>query len=268
MVRSFLNPPTVERFSRLNARYVLLKSVGCLDRPFSLTGIFVALAIVALWLGSLAGLLLVDIGQVKPLWMLVAVLGRTYIQTGLFIVAHDAIHGVVMPGDRRLNHAIGRLAVTLYAPLSYQKLAVNHWQHHRYPGQARDPDFHDGIHRSIALWYWKFMAGYLKGRDQAVLVLKLVVIVLIFTVGFQISASNLGLFWLLPIVLSSMQLFLFGTYLPHRSERSANAHCAISSNYPRLLSLLTCYYFGYHWEHHEYPHLPWYRLPSARQRNS
>lgn len=229
------------------------------------TGVLVALAIVSLWISSLGLLLFVDIAQITFLWGLFIILGRTYIQTGLFIVAHDAIHGVVMPGNRRVNHGIGQLAVTLYALLSYQKLVVNHWRHHRYPGQARDPDFHDGIHRSVALWYWKFMAGYLKGRELAVLVLKLVVIGLIFTVGFQIPASSLGLFWLLPIVLSSMQLFLFGTYLPHRSERSANPHRATSSNYPLVLSLLTCYYFGYHWEHHEYPHLPWYSLPSARQ---
>jgi beta-carotene ketolase (CrtW type) len=83
--------------------------------------------------------------------------------------------------------------------------------------------------------------------------------------GFHIPIANLILFWFLPIVLSSMQLFLFGTYLPHRSEDSPNSHAAISSNYPLILSFLTCYHFGYHWEHHEYPNLPWYRLPSVRQ---
>ncbi|MBD2108611.1 fatty acid desaturase [Nodosilinea sp. FACHB-13] len=229
-------------------------------------GIFVALVIVALWLSSLAGLLLVDISQLNLLWIVAAILGRTYIQTGLFIVAHDAIHGVVVQGDRRLNHGIGRLAVSLYAPLSYQKLTINHWRHHRYPGQAQDPDFHDGIHRSFARWYWKFMSGYLNGREKIVMLVKLIAIGLTLIIGFQTSVSNLGLFWLLPIVLSSMQLFLFGTYLPHRAGQ-ANSHYATSSNYPLVLSLLTCYYFGYHWEHHEYPHLPWYHLPSARQFN-
>ncbi|MBW4459685.1 MAG: fatty acid desaturase [Nodosilinea sp. WJT8-NPBG4] len=221
----------------------------------------------ALWLSSLAGLLLVDIAQLNLLWMFAAILGRAYIQTGLFIVAHDAIHGVVAPSDRRLNHGIGRLAVSLYAPLSYQKLSTNHWRHHRYPGQAQDPDFHDGIHRSFASWYWKFMSGYLNGREKVVMLIKLIAIGLTLIIGFQISVINLGLFWLLPIVLSSMQLFLFGTYLPHRAGQ-VNPHSATSSNYPLVLSLLTCYYFGYHWEHHEYPHLPWYHLPSARQSNA
>jgi len=52
--------------------------------------------------------------------------GRTFIQTGLFIVAHDAIHGVVLPSNRRLNDGIGQLVLTLYALLPYEKLAFNH----------------------------------------------------------------------------------------------------------------------------------------------
>ncbi len=126
-------------------------------QPAPLTGVFIALVIFLLWTFSLGWLLWVDIGQDNVLWVLPAILGCTYIQTGLFILAHDAIHGVIMPSDRRLNLYIGRLAVTLYALLSYEKLSRNHWQHHRYPGQAKDPDFHDGTHRDFFPWYWRFM---------------------------------------------------------------------------------------------------------------
>jgi beta-carotene/zeaxanthin 4-ketolase len=234
-------------------------------RPTPLTGVLVASAIVVLWVFSLGLLLLVDIGQPNVLWVLPALLGRTYIQTGLFILAHDAIHGVAIPSDRRLNHGIGRLAVTLYALLSYEKLALNHWKHHRYPGQAKDPDFHDGTHRNFFLWYWRFMDGYMNGKEMTVMLFKIVAIVLVASFGLHIALANLALFWFLPIVLSSVQLFFFGTYLPHRSEAAGGDHHAVSSNYPFVLSLLTCYHFGYHWEHHEYPNLPWYNLPSARQ---
>ncbi|RMF68145.1 MAG: beta-carotene ketolase [Cyanobacteria bacterium J069] len=222
----------------------------------------------ALWIGSLAALLLMDIHQLKPLWIVPIMLGRTYIQTGLFIVAHDAIHGSAVPGDRRLNHQIGKLAVILYALLSYRKLSLNHWKHHRYPGQADDPDFHDGTHRNFWLWYWKFMRGYLNTRERIVLLCKIVIIFLALSLMLKISAISLLLFWLLPIVFSSLQLFLFGTYLPHRSDNSDNLHHATSSNCPLIVSFITCYYFGYHWEHHEYPHLPWYKLPSVRQGQS
>ncbi|MEP0892167.1 fatty acid desaturase [Leptolyngbya sp. FACHB-16] len=235
------------------------------------TGLLVASVIVGLWLGSLA-FLCTNIVQFTPQWILPAILGRTFIQTGLFIVAHDAIHGSLIPSDRQLNNRIGQLSVTLYAFLSYQKLSLNHWQHHRNPGQVSDPDFHDGIHRNVFSWYLKFMQGYLDGRQKIVLLLGMGTVFHTLQFGFHVSVANLILFWVLPISLSSMQLFFFGTYLPHRSNvdstksgNAENSHRAISSNYPLFWSFLTCYHFGYHWEHHEYPSLPWYHLPAVRQ---
>jgi beta-carotene ketolase (CrtW type) len=83
--------------------------------------------------------------------------------------------------------------------------------------------------------------------------------------GLHIPMSNLILFWLLPLSLSSIQLFYFGIFLPHRRPKTGytNRHCAKSSYYSIFWSFVTCYHFGYHWEHHEYPHLPWYKLPLA-----
>ncbi len=231
----------------------------------SLPGILVASVIIILWVSSLVFLLLINAAQLSLPWILLAILGRTYIQTGLFIVVHDAIHGAVLPRNYRCNHGIGQLCLTLYALLSYKKLFRNHWRHHRHPGQEGDPDFHDGNHRHIVLWYWKFMQEYLNAKERTIILVKIIIIFLTFNFGLHVPASSLFLFWFLPIGLSSMQLFFFGTYLPHRSEDFENSHHAVSSNYPLILSFLTCYHFGYHWEHHEYPHLPWYKLPSVRQ---
>jgi beta-carotene ketolase (CrtW type) len=66
--------------------------------------------------------------------------------------------------------------------------------------------------------------------------------------------------------LSSFQLFTFGTWLPHRNLKIpfADWHRARSNDYPAWLSFLTCYHFGYHWEHHEWPFVPWWKLPRAR----
>ena len=71
----------------------------------------------------------------------------------------------------------------------------------------------------------------------------------------------------LPLLLSSLQLFVVGTYLPHRSSRvrSRDRHQAASLAWPPALSLLACFHFGYHWEHHHNPSLPWYRLPDRRR---
>lgn len=230
-----------------------------------LTGLLVAWGIVSLWVGSLVFLASVDIAQWLPLYLLPTILGRTFIQTGLFIVAHDAIHGVLSPNNRRLNDGIGQLTLTLYALLPYKKLSLNHWQHHRHPGQVSDPDFHDGIHSDVFSWYLNFMKGYLDMKQRVVLLMGMSLVFFVLHFGLHIPVANLFLFWVLPIALSSIQLFFFGTYLPHRSPRteSSDSHHAISSNYPLILSFLTCYHFGYHWEHHEYPFLPWYKLPSA-----
>jgi beta-carotene/zeaxanthin 4-ketolase len=76
------------------------------------------------------------------------------------------------------------------------------------------------------------------------------------------SPLNLVLWWILPLTLSSIQLFIFGTYLPHRQSESENTHRAWTIDYPLCLSFLSCYHFGYHWEHHEYPRTPWYRIPA------
>lgn len=234
----------------------------------SLTGLLVASAIVLLWMSSLIICLSAPLTEIPLLWILPIVLGRTFIQTGLFIVAHDAIHVSVVPSNHRLNHWIGRLVVTLYALLPYHKLSLNHWKHHRRSGQVGDPDFHDGVNQDIFSWYLKFMKGYLDARQRIILLFGMGIIFFTLQFGFQISSGSLLMFWVLPIILSSMQLFFFGTYLPHRMVRGevhADSHRATSSNYSLFWSFLTCYHFGYHWEHHQYPSLPWYCLPAVRQ---
>ena len=154
-------------------------------------GLLVATVIAILWIWSLVCLSFVDIYQLSLLWILPAILGRTFIQTGLFIVAHDAIHGSVYSSNRKLNDAIGQFAVTLYALLDYQKLAVNHWQHHRQPGQAGDPDFHD-CNRFV--WYLKFMKGYLNIRQIIIQCLGLGTIFFALHLGLHIPITNLFLF--------------------------------------------------------------------------
>jgi beta-carotene/zeaxanthin 4-ketolase len=231
--------------------------------PF--TGILVAAIVVTIWIASLVFFCSISIDRSTYLWILPGILGRTFIQTGLFIVAHDAIHGSVFANNRRINDSIGWLAVTLYAFLDYQKLTTNHWQHHRYPGRSEDPDFYDGFDGNIAIWYLKFMQGYVNIRQIVIQLIGLGSAFIIMYFGLHIPLLNLFLFWVMPIFLSTMQLFFFGTYLPHRPSDRQNSHHAVSSYFHPIVSFFSCYHFGYHWEHHEYPWLPWYGLPAVRQ---
>jgi beta-carotene/zeaxanthin 4-ketolase len=202
--------------------------------------------------------------------MLAVIALRTFFQTGLFVTAHDAMHGTVLIDRPRWNQAIGSLCTTLYALLPYSVLHSKHQLHHLHPATELDPDFCD---RGIGQWYFQFMRDYLVGisspESDRLQLWKFVGGMAAIFVGLHWLAHfpllNLLLFWILPILLSSLQLFYFGTFLPHHAAADLGEHRARSSGFSPLWSLLTCYHFGYHWEHHEYPQLPWYELPSVKK---
>ncbi len=223
------------------------------ERP---KGIVIALLILISWGGSLVWLL----GQTKPLQYLPAVLWQTFLYTGLFITAHDAMHGSVLPGNARVNRAIGSIAVFLYALFSYRVLRQKHHEHHRYSGSSHDPDFHENPRGGFWMWYLRFMREYL--RLPQIVGMAIMFNFLQHIVG--IALPNLLIYWVVPSLLSTVQLFYFGTYLPHRNLASGfpDKHCARSTYWPTIISFLTCYHFGaYHHEHHQYPGTPWWRLP-------
>lgn len=192
--------------------------------------------------------------------LLVAV--QCWLNVGLFIVAHDCMHGSLAPHRPWVNRWFGRLCLALYAGFSYDRLIGKHFDHHRHSGTALDPDFHADGPRRFWPWYLAFFRRYFGWREFAVLAGLLATYLLV----FRVDPLNALLLWGVPAILSSLQLFYFGTYLPHRHEDAAfgDSHNARSNDFPPLLSLLTCFHFGYHHEHHDMPFVPWWRLPSAR----
>lgn len=166
------------------------------------------------------------------------------------------MHSSLLPRYPRVNNLIGRFAVSLYASLSYRHCQINHAKHHRYPYQKQDPDFHHGYPHPIR-WYVRFIYTYLPSSEFPRFFISGGMIFFVLSTVAQVSPINLLLFWILPLLLSSIQLFFFGTYLPHRDRELIR-----SSHYPVCWSLLTCYHFGYHEEHHCFPQIPWYKLPA------
>lgn len=83
----------------------------------------------------------------------------------------------------------------------------------------------------------------------------------------HIAEPRLIAFWVVPTLLSTLQLFTFGTWLPHRHTDDAfpDHHNARSSPFGPVLSLLTCFHFGRHHEHHLTPWKPWWRLRRASE---
>ena len=94
------------------------------------------------WLLSLVACLGFDLAGLNPALVLVAILVRTFLHTGLFIIGHDAMHRVLVPSRPALNDRIGAVALGLYAALPYRICRQNHHQHHQAPGSAQDPDVH------------------------------------------------------------------------------------------------------------------------------
>ena len=221
-------------------------------------GLLLAALISAGWLASLGGLWF-DWSGLPPGWLLLAVLVRSLLQTGLFIIGHDAMHGVLVPGSRRLNDRIGAAVLALYAALPYALCRRKHQLHHRHSGTPQDPDWHAPETSSALAWYQQFMAGYLRPGQMTALLLGWA------GLAWCSSASAVLLLCTLPLLLSSLQLFVVGTYLPHRHSNDANQHRATSLALAEWLSLLACFHFGYHLEHHQSPELAWHQLPQRHR---
>jgi beta-carotene ketolase (CrtW type) len=226
------------------------------------SGTVIAATVMVSWFVCLILLLTSDLSTLHPLLIAGGVFLQTFLYTGLFITAHDAMHGTIAPKHKKLNHFLGTVCVILYALFSFEKLRTEHRKHHAHPADADDPDFHDGEHDGFWSWYLHFMKNYVTWKQILGMAVALNVMLHI----FDISLANLLVFWIAPSLASTLQLFYFGTYLPHRQpEKGYSDHHRSSSNdYSTLISFVTCYHFGYHWEHHEFPGVPWWQLPEVR----
>jgi beta-carotene ketolase (CrtW type) len=218
-------------------------------------GVPLALIIIGAWAGHLAWVLTADgLSWASPVAWLHTVL-QAHLCTGLFITGHDAMHGTV---NRRrwVNTAVGTLACFLFAGLSYRRLVVNHRAHHADPTGERDPDFSTRF-RSFWPWLGTFMVRYTT-------VVQIIIMAAQFNLlkWLGVAEWRLWAFWVVPAVLGTLQLFYFGTYRPHRRPDTADMAPHHARTQPRnhVWALLSCYFFGYHWEHHESPSTPWWAL--------
>jgi len=197
-----------------------------------------------------------------PLWQTLGLIAlQCWLYAGMFIVAHDTMHGSLVPNNDKANAAIGKAIMFVYAGFDWRYMREAHHAHHDNPGTEADPDFNAVDPKSFWPWYFKFFTQYFGWRQIAILVCFTLAYVLLFGADY----INTIIMWAVPAILSSIQLFYFGTYLTHRhAEAFPDHHKARTNDYPRWLSLLTCFHFGYHHEHHLWPHEPWWRLPTRK----
>lgn len=217
-------------------------------------GLIIALLIFILWISHLFyTLAYVSPVLTNPL-IYIHILLQGYLYTGLFITAHDAMHGSVSH-NKFINNMIGRAASFLFAGLSYKKLHKNHISHHSHPGEDNDPDFYQNS-QNFFIWWFVFLKRYTT-------ITQLIIMALLFNVlKIWFDEASIFSFWVIPAFLGTLQLFYFGTYIPHRYPHKVNMkpHNARTLKKNHLWGMLTCYFFGYHFEHHDSPRTPWWQL--------
>jgi beta-carotene ketolase (CrtW type) len=144
-----------------------------------------------------------------------------------------------------------------------------HWLHHNHTGIVNDdPDYHNGRSIGFFSWYFQFMCEYISIQQMS----KMTLWVSILQFKFSVPLCNLVIYMLICGLCSSLRLFYFGTYIPHRPttidgklEEIMPWEKSGSSNANRLISFLSCYHFDYHWEHHRWPYAPWWDLWKCKQ---
>ncbi len=222
-------------------------------------GVFLAILIITAWLGHLVySLVYVEPELTAPLTYGHTLL-QGYLFTGLFITGHDAIHRTISQ-KKWVNDLFGWLASFLFAALSYRRLTRNHWKHHRAPGTEADPDFYV---RSQNFWRWwlVFMVRYITIPQLIFMAAAFNVLLIWF------SEASLLLFWIIPAFLGTFQMFYFGVYQPHKlpHTQSMNPYNSRTQQKNHLWAMISCYFFGYHYEHHASPTIPWWKLYTTKQ---
>ncbi len=223
-------------------------------------GIFISVSVILIWALHLAYMLLgVPLSASNP-WMYLHILIQGYLFTGLFITAHDAMHGNVS-SKKWVNLMIGYVASFLFAGMSYKRLRKNHGLHHKHSASKGDPDFYtrsQNYFRWLGIFMWRYVT-----------LIQLVVMAIFFNLLLLIpgvSETKALLYWALPAVLGTLQLFTIGIYwvhkLPHTEKMGP--HKARTQIKNHLWAMLSCYFFGYHREHHNNPRIPWWELHKVK----
>lgn len=217
-------------------------------------GVIIAILIITCWLVHQIYILMHQPVNLTDIWFWVNLLIQTWLFTGLFITAHDAMHGSISRNNR-VNHFFGYFSSLLFAGLWYPNLKKQHGLHHKEVATISDPDYKIGNPHFIS-WWISFMLHYIS-------IWQIMIMAVLFNLGLLFfSEAQLLLLWILPSILATFQLFYFGTFLPHRlpHTQQMEPYKARSQKRNHLWAFISCYFFGYHYEHHTFPETAWWKL--------
>lgn len=221
---------------------------------FATMGIIIAISIMLVWGMHLVYILINQPIDLKDVWFWCHLIMQSWLFTGLFITAHDSMHGTISR-HKRVNNFLGFFATLLFAGMWYPMLLKKHKLHHIHSGTVLDPDYKVGNQNFFA-WWFSFMKQY-------VTLWQILIMAVLFNIGLIFfTETQLIVLWIIPSILATFQLFYFGTYLPHHLPHTPEMepHKARSQKRNHLWAMLSCYFFGYHYEHHASPQTPWWKL--------
>ena len=238
----------------------------------------IASALVAAQLGVAGTLAALE----APWWLAVAIAwcGGAFVCHALFVIIHETCHRLVFRG-RPANRGLALLAnLPMLAPFAIG-LSHYHLVHHRTQGQrGRDPDlpwdwevrWFDGSRVGRLVWHLLFPLiqatrsahredrDTLDGRDPW----------LVANAAVQLAVTvAIGLAWGWTAILYLAVSLYFMFSLHPLAGRFVQEHFVFegiqeTTSYDGPLSILALH-FGHHVEHHDFPAVPWNRLPRIRR---
>ena len=202
---------------------------------------------------------------------------------GISLFTHEAVHGT-LARNRLLNDLLGALCAfpVLQTCTAYRVL---HLRHHQHLGNDGDPDHYENYTR----WTWiVFLMNWLRlliGYPVYITAIPLmgfrqgttherwwiasevsVLVALVLLVWLSPMPRNWLLHgWLIPMLCINSMVNIRGmsqhTLLEHAADEVLGTRTILTS---RLVRFFMCNE-NYHLEHHLYPGVPWYSLPSVHR---
>lgn len=237
----------------------------------------------------------VAVGVAWPITLPLVVMVVGGRQLGLFILMHDAAHGLLHP-NRRIND----WAAKWFGGAELDAYRPYHLQHHRFVQQTEDPDLvlsapFPITPASLKRKIWRDLSGQtffkqrfgpliakLKNREPGQTALQIIglevktqrVFLITNGVGFALFTAA-GLWWAWVL----MWLLPMATWLPLVTRlRNIAEHALVAENNADPLrhartthanfierALLAPYWVNYHGEHHMFTQIPCWNLPKAHR---
>ena len=197
------------------------------------------------------------------------------------LLMHEGMHGVLF-ANRRWNWIASVLLGSTFL-MSFSAYRVLHLRHHRYLGDPRDPDDYHNYSRSRPMvWCLHFVrlifgpALYLclipvlalkhgPPAQRKLICIEYTLLAAIYSVLFRVfSSRDLFVVWFLPLLLMGALTAIRG-FTQHGITEASDPYLASRTMLPGPMVAFFLLNENYHLEHHLFPEVPSYHLPSLHE---